>query len=85
MAALSRISSRLFRQQSVSRLIMPLSVTQWYCKVAGSMEQTLSVKHRIDNTRERAYLGGGQRRIDNQHKKVSNINHFDGEGGLGEG
>lgn len=35
----------------------------------ASVEQTLDVKHRIEDTRRRALLGGGQRRIDAQHKK----------------
>lgn len=35
----------------------------------ASVELTLDVKRRIDNTRQQAFLGGGQRRIDVQHKK----------------
>lgn len=32
---------------------------------------TINVKKKIENTRAKAMQGGGQRRIDNQHKKVS--------------
>ena len=31
---------------------------------------TLTVKKNIEDTREKALLGGGQKRIDKQHKKV---------------
>ncbi|KAL8597467.1 hypothetical protein ACOMHN_047694 [Nucella lapillus] len=48
---------------------MPLSALQRYSAEAGSTENTLHVKHRIEDARERALLGGGQRRIDTQHKK----------------
>lgn len=70
MAALVRLCSRAFQQNAVSRQTLPLSAMQWYSGAAGSMENTLDVKHRIDDTRKRALLGGGQRRIDAQHKKV---------------
>ena len=36
----------------------------------ASVGQTLDVKQRIEDTRKKALLGGGQRRIDVQHKKV---------------
>lgn len=70
MAALVRLCSRVFKQNAVSRQLLPLSAMQWYSGAAGSMENTLDVKHRIDDARKRALLGGGQRRIDAQHKKV---------------
>jgi len=40
--------------------------------------QTLAVRERIQNKREQAVLGGGQKRIDTQHKKVfySNIQNM---------
>lgn len=37
----------------------------------GLCSQPVSVKERIDNKRHAALLGGGQRRIDAQHKRVS--------------
>lgn len=39
--------------------------------VRGLCSQPVSVKERIDNKRRAALLGGGQRRIDAQHKRVS--------------
>lgn len=75
MAALVRLCGRVFQQNAVSRQILPLSAVQWYSGAAGSMENTLGVKHRIEDIRERALLGGGQRRIDVQHKKVD-VLHF---------
>lgn len=41
--------------------------------VAGSTQHTLSVKRRIDKTRESALLGGGQKRIEKQHQKVPGV------------
>lgn len=49
---------------AISRHVRCMSV------VAGSTQHTLSVKRRIDKTREAALLGGGQKRIDKQHQKV---------------
>ena len=43
--------------------------------VAGSTQHTMSVKKRIDRTRETALLGGGQKRIDKQHQKVHVYNN----------
>jgi hypothetical protein len=37
---------------------------------AGSSQHTLSVKNKIEKTKEKALLGGGQNRIDKQHQKV---------------
>ena len=44
---------------------------RWY-SAADSLAsaQTLSVRKRIEDKRRRAVLGGGQARIDAQHKKV---------------
>lgn len=36
---------------------------------AGSSQHTLSVKNKIEKTKEKALLGGGQKRIDKQHQK----------------
>ena len=38
--------------------------------VAGSTQHTLSVRKRIEKTREAALMGGGKKRIDKQHQKV---------------
>lgn len=35
--------------------------------------QTLNVKQRIEDTRQKALLGGGEKRIASQHKKVSPV------------
>lgn len=40
-------------------------------RIRGLCSQPVSVNERIDNKRRTALLGGGQRRIDAQHKKVS--------------
>lgn len=42
----------------------------WYCVVAGSSQHTMSVKNRIEDTKQRALLGGGLKRIEKQHQKV---------------
>ena len=40
------------------------------CVSAGSSEHTLRVKQQIQDTRKKTLEGGGQKRIDAQHKKV---------------
>jgi hypothetical protein len=37
---------------------------------SSTISHTLKVKQKIKDSREAALLGGGQKRIDNQHKKV---------------
>ncbi|XP_046374559.1 propionyl-CoA carboxylase beta chain, mitochondrial-like [Haliotis cracherodii] len=65
MATFMRLSRSL-----LSRNVIPLrSQEKWCAVVAGSTEHTLGVKKRIETTRQRALLGGGQKRIDTQHKK----------------
>lgn len=54
---------------SLSRHHEPLQ-RAWYCMAAGSSQHTLSVKNKIEKTKEKALLGGGQNRIDKQHQKV---------------
>ena len=39
--------------------------------VAGSTRHTLSVRRKIEETKEAALQGGGKKRIDKQHQKVS--------------
>ena len=39
------------------------------CSSVAGAQQTLKVKQRIEATRAAALLGGGQKRIDSQHKK----------------
>ena len=41
-----------------------------YCSGVQGAEHTLRVKKRIEEKRAQALLGGGQKRIDAQHKKV---------------
>jgi hypothetical protein len=38
---------------------------------SSSVAQTISVKHQIDHRRSQSRLGGGEKRINAQHKKVS--------------
>jgi hypothetical protein len=40
------------------------------CSGIQGAQNTLRVKKRIEETRAQALLGGGQKRIDAQHKKV---------------
>ena len=40
--------------------------------MAGA-QQTLRVKQKIEEKRRDALLGGGQKRIDTQHRKVGNF------------
>lgn len=47
-------------------------IRRGYCiGASASARQTLAVQQRIQEKKVDALLGGGQRRIDNQHKKVS--------------
>jgi len=45
--------------------VLQTNVSKRWCTAVN----TLSVRKRIEETREKALLGGGQRRIDSQHKK----------------
>lgn len=47
-----------------------------FADASATAMQTINVKKRIENTRAKALEGGGKRRIDNQHKKVCNVNLF---------
>ena len=46
-------------------------IVTWKSYSDGTAMHTINVKKRIESTRDKAMQGGGQRRIDNQHKKVS--------------
>ena len=72
MAALQRIT-RCFVQKNLFLCTTKSLIKQTRCctVVAGSTQHTLSVRKRIERTREAALLGGGLKRIDKQHKKVS--------------
>ncbi|XP_076436090.1 propionyl-CoA carboxylase beta chain, mitochondrial-like [Babylonia areolata] len=64
-----RLCSRNLLRQTFSKRIVPLCASQRFVHEVGSTEHTLRVKRRIDDGRKAALLGGGQRRIDAQHKK----------------
>lgn len=66
MAALTRLSRALIKTTLTSRQLVPHKV--WYA-TAGTTEQSLHVQQKIKETRAKALLGGGQKRIDTQHKK----------------
>ena len=71
MAGTWRITRALFARKQLLSASNIISKNVRCCSVvAGSTQHTLSVKKRIDKTREAALLGGGQKRIDKQHKKV---------------
>ncbi len=60
--------ARLFVENVVrSQSLLEGNMIKRWCTAS----HTLAVKKKIDSTRERAMLGGGQRRIDKQHQKVS--------------
>lgn len=46
-------------------------VLRQYVKNNSTAAHTLRIAERIKTTREQALLGGGQKRIDQQHQKVS--------------
>lgn len=50
-----------------------LSAGRRFKGIMASVEQTLDVKRRIDETRKQALLGGGLQRIETQHKKVADV------------
>lgn len=45
-------------------------------RYSSSATHTLKIAERIKQKRNEALLGGGQKRIDTQHKKVSNQMEF---------
>lgn len=56
------------KQGNVAAALAPTSLRRdcrWYCV------SNLSVKERIDEKRRAALVGGGQKRIDAQHKRVT--------------
>ena len=57
----------LFVQKSVrAELGLGSFITKRWC----TAEHTLAVRKKIDEIRDKALVGGGQKRIDAQHKKV---------------
>ncbi|CAG0895006.1 unnamed protein product, partial [Darwinula stevensoni] len=62
MTLCGRVSLSVFGQKN---LFLPNNLAQRWCSIA----QTVSVKDRIKKKREEAALGGGPKRIENQHKK----------------
>ncbi|XP_041357462.1 propionyl-CoA carboxylase beta chain, mitochondrial-like [Gigantopelta aegis] len=69
MASLLRFSRGFLRSPSLSQYIVGNHQRRWSVIVAGSTEHTMGVRKRIYEMREKALLGGGQKRIDKQHKK----------------
>jgi len=62
MARLIQFSGQIFASKTFSSIstLLPVRYTS---------QLTLSVRKKIEETRKKALLGGGQQRIDNQHKK----------------
>lgn len=52
------------------------NVVKTFAKNYSSAVHTLKVAEQIKKRREAALLGGGQKRIDAQHKKVANSNRI---------
>ncbi|XP_064614857.1 propionyl-CoA carboxylase beta chain, mitochondrial-like [Liolophura sinensis] len=66
---ISRLGGRIVAKSATKQRLFIQQQVRWCAVAAGSTEHTLSVQKRIEKTRAAAVLGGGQRRIDNQHKK----------------
>ncbi|XP_005099373.3 propionyl-CoA carboxylase beta chain, mitochondrial [Aplysia californica] len=69
MATLIGCTRTLFRCRGVFQRTLALQAFRRQDSTMASVELTLDVKRRIEETRQKALLGGGQRRIDVQHKK----------------
>ncbi|ESO96016.1 hypothetical protein LOTGIDRAFT_116228 [Lottia gigantea] len=67
--AFSRFLLQNVNKQHFKTLQTRNTLARSYAAVAGSTEHTLEVKRRIEDKRERALLGGGQKRIAKQHQK----------------
>ncbi|CAG5121796.1 unnamed protein product, partial [Candidula unifasciata] len=68
MATLIGCSRSICRYPGVFQRCLALSGVRFKV-IMASIEQTLDVKRRIDETRKQALLGGGLQRIETQHKK----------------
>ncbi|KAK3605575.1 hypothetical protein CHS0354_005880 [Potamilus streckersoni] len=70
MASMYRLLRCFSRDSRLTNTGRHLFLQTRCCAVsAGSTEHTLKVRKRIEETRERALLGGGPKRIESQHKK----------------
>ena len=71
MASLQRFA-RCFTHKNLLQFTSNVLIKQSRCcaVVAGSTQHTLSVRKRIEKTREAALQGGGKKRIAKQHEKV---------------
>lgn len=71
MASVGRLAARLLRNSAFLRSGRQWQQTALNSVVAGSAQQTLSVRKRIEDMKNAALVGGGQKRIDKQHEKVN--------------
>lgn len=70
MASMYRVLRCFSRDSRLTNTGRHLFLQTRCCAVsAGSTEHTLKVRKRIEETRERALLGGGPKRIESQHRK----------------
>ena len=65
MARLINLSGQITKALCALPTILPK-------RYESSSQLTLAVRKKIEETRQKALLGGGQQRIDNQHKKARN-------------
>ena len=73
MATLAKVFCRLHRHNGnlkATKRCQQLIQSARCSMVAGSAQHTLNVRRKIDETKKKAFLGGGEKRIEKQHKKV---------------
>ena len=70
MASVGRLAARVLRNSAFLRSGRQWQQTALNSVVAGSAQQTLSVRKRIEDMKNAALVGGGQKRIAKQHEKV---------------
>ena len=64
----------LLRQTTKSQAVCETSIIKRWDATATAAH-TLGVRKRIEEARQKALLGGGQKRIDRQHKRVQKLSN----------
>ena len=68
-AALRTLSRFVLAPRCATRQVLPVTWAAHYAAEAGSAQHALEVQQEIKDIRKLALMGGGQKRIDTQHKK----------------
>ena len=68
-AALRTLSRFVLAPRCATRQALPATWAAHYAAEAGSAQHALEVQQEIKDIRKLALMGGGQKRIDTQHKK----------------